>query len=100
MAAVKMLVDGDYHLQDVASILGVHRTTVWRWFQHSEMQRYFDRYYEKQMRNVIREARKAEEAKLKELTAKLDSDNPWEVNAAACAILNRYGDWLREWLNG
>ena len=88
-----MLVDGGYLLQDVASILGVHRTTVWRWFQHSEMRKYFDRYYEKQMRDVIREAKKQEEARMKEIRVRLDSANPWEAYAAAVAVLDRY-DWL------
>ncbi|MCR4886113.1 MAG: helix-turn-helix domain-containing protein [Clostridiales bacterium] len=97
-AAVTMLVDGGYRLQEVAYALGVHRTTVWRWFRHTEMQKYFNRYQEKQFRKIARVMRNEEEARLKKLTAKLDSDNPWLANAAAIAILDRYGDWFKKWL--
>ena len=100
VAAVKMIVDGDYKIQEVAYALGVHRTTVWRWFKHKEMERYFWRYEEKQMRKKFREIERQSEKGMEELQKKLDSPNPWEANAAANAILNRYGDWLREWLKG
>ena len=93
-----MIVDGGYQIQEVASILGVHRTTVWRWFQHKEMQKYYDRYEAKQIRKQFREIGRETRKEMEELQRKLDSSNPWEVNAAANAILNRYGKAFWEWL--
>lgn len=88
-----MIVDGGYKIQEVANILGVHRTTIWRWFQHNEMQRYYWRYEEKKIRKEYREIEKEAIAEAEELSKKLDSPNPWEANAAANLILHKYG-WV------
>lgn len=90
MAAVKMIVDGGYKIQDVASILGVHRTTVWRWFQHREMQKYYDRYEKKKYKEVLRKWRLEARKEARDLEKMLDSSNPWEANAAAVKIMDTF----------
>ena len=94
VAAVKMMVDGDYAIQDIAAILGVHRTTVWRWFQHKEMQKYYDRYEAKKCKEALRQwrqaARRADQKEARDLERKLSSRNPWEANAAAVKIMDAF----------
>ena len=90
-----MLVDGEYPVQEVAAILGVHRTTVWRWFQHKEMRRYYERYADKQVNAELRKARRAAQKEAERLGKLLDSNNPTEAYGAAIKIIDSMGDWLR-----
>lgn len=50
--AVKLLFQGK-KVREVAAIMGVHRTTLWRWFQHPELQTYAARYCESERRKII-----------------------------------------------
>lgn len=87
-----MLVDGEYPIQEVAATLGVHRTTIWRWFQHKEMQRYYGRYYDKkinaEMREIRREVERVWEKRREKISEMLNSDNPAEVYATAIRVID------------
>lgn len=85
--AVKMLWN-DYKVPEIAAELGVHRATLWRWWQHPEMQRYAEKYCTTQARRILSKSFG------NRLCVRLDSTNPWERNAAAGRILDIMAEWL------
>lgn len=88
VAAVKLFVDGDYKVQDVAATLNVNRVTVWRWYQHEEMRRYHERYYRKRISEIKRDFRRTFERKKAKIEAKLAGGNPYIANETANKILD------------
>ena len=99
-AAVKMFWLGGYKIQDVASALGVHRSTLWRWYQHEEMRRYHDWYIRQQMGIMRWKMQDKAEKKAQEIREKLRNGNPVEVNALANDVLDGkiFGVSLMSWL--
>ena len=89
-AAVKMLIDGDYKVQEVAAALNVNRSTVWRWFQHPEMRAFCERYYRKRIAAIKRDIRRGMDRKRARLEAKLTGDNPYVANAIANRVIDVY----------
>lgn len=85
--AVKMLWNG-YKVHEIAATLGVHRATLWRWWQHPDMRAYAEKYTTTQARRIINKAFG------EELSARLESPDPWERNEAAGRILDIMTDWL------
>lgn len=70
-----------YKTREIAAELGVHRTTLWRWFQKPEMQEYYEKRFIYRIRRCIK-------ATTKTLREQLDSNNKWEANKAACALMD------------
>ena len=68
-------------MHEIASELGVHRTTVWRWFQRPNVQQYYARISESECRKILK--RKLEKSQLY-------SDDPVKVNAEANRVLDMY----------
>lgn len=79
--AVRLLFEGE-RVGDIASAVGVHRSTLWRWFRRPEMQRYAKGYFTRRARQLLGgHARHG-------LLDQLDSHNPWEALAAAERLLD------------
>lgn len=85
--AVRLLFEGE-RVGDIAATIGVHRSTLWRWFRRPEMQRYAQGYFARRTRQLL--GRQAQRG----LLDRLDSHNPWEALAAAERVLDALGDWL------
>ena len=87
--AVRMLFEGE-RVGDIAAAVGVHRSTLWRWFRRPEMQRYAQGYYARRTRQLLgSHARHG-------LLDQLDSPDSWEALAAAERVLDALGNWLRQ----
>lgn len=85
--AVRMLFEGE-RVGDIAAAVGVHRSTLWRWFRRPEMQRYAQGYYARRTRQLLgSNARRV-------MIDPLDSPDPREALAAAERVLDALGDWL------
>lgn len=68
VAAAKIFAEGFLSLQDVADKVGVHRSTLWRWWQHKEFRQYCDKVRRQIIRELMRENRKQMRAEIKEMT--------------------------------
>lgn len=80
--AVQMYFDG-MSVPQIASELGFHRTTVWRWFQRPAVQQYYERLSEREIRKICKRVHD-QHMKL------MNSDDPIEANAEANKVLDRY----------
>ena len=70
-------------VHEIASELGVHRTTIWRWFQRPAVRQYYKRLSEREFRKICQ--------RIYDRHMKLlNSDDPIKVNAEANIILDRY----------
>lgn len=79
--AVRMLFEGE-RVGDIAAAVGVHRSTLWRWFRRPEMQRYAQGYFARRTRQLLgSHARRG-------LLDRLDSPDSWEALAAAERLLD------------
>lgn len=78
--AVRLLFEGE-RVGDIAAV-GVHRSTLWRWFRRPEMQRYAQGYYARRTRQLLGSyARRG-------MIDPLDSADPREALAAAERVLD------------
>ena len=87
--AVRMLFEGE-RVGDIAAAVGVHRSTLWRWFRRPEMQRYAKGDFARRTRQLL--GRQAQRG----LLDRLDSPDSWEALAAAERVLDALGNWLRQ----
>ena len=93
--AVRMLYDGD-PVQDVASALGVHRTTIWRWKRKRQYRKEWNRINRNEQRRCERiearmyaerekyweEKRQKAEEKLLKMTENLSINSSKRFNSA------------------
>lgn len=70
-----------YKTREIAAELGIHRTTLWRWFQKPEMQAYYDARFRKRMKRRVR-------ATIRRLEKLMDCDDKEISYNAANAILD------------
>ena len=80
--AAQMVFEG-MKVSQIASELGFHRTTIWRWFQRPAVRQYYKRLSEREFRRIC----KQEYDKHMKL---INSDDPIEANAEANKVLDRY----------
>lgn len=85
--AVRMLFEGE-RVGDIAAAVGVHRSTLWRWFRRPEMQRYAQGYFARRTRQLLGSHAR------RRMIDPLDSPDPREALAAAERVLDALGDWL------
>lgn len=94
--AAQIFAQGDFvTMQEVADRVGVHRSTLWRWLQHREFQRYCERArraavaevmpeYRAQikalLRPIVREMHKAEMRELRERERRWIAEHNAEKN--------------------
>ena len=90
--AAKLFAEG-YTKQAIAFAMGVHRTTVQRWFQHEEVYAYSDKCLDRIIRAKTREIKREAERKSKEILKKLDSLSGYALLAYANKILDRFSPW-------
>lgn len=84
--AAQMVFEG-MKVSQIASELGVHRTTVWRWFQRKEVRQYYERLSERELRKICKRVHD-QHMKL------MNSDDPVEANAEANKVLNMYWEFI------
>lgn len=78
--AVKLLYN-DKSIPEIAEILGVHRSTVWRWFQHQELVKYASWYFNTENGKYLAKARI-------NWLSELDDPDPWKAQRAAVRVLD------------
>lgn len=83
--AAKLLWQGK-KVHEVAVILGVHRTTIWRWWQHPEMEKWARWYFATETGKYLT---KVEEQTL----SQLDDPDPLKAQRAAIRVLDAYS-WM------
>lgn len=66
---------------EVAAALGVHRATLWRWWQREDMQRYALAYWEKERRKILDQGRE-------DCVRMIDSNDPLEAQRAALRVID------------
>ena len=67
----------------IASELGVHRTTVWRWFQRPAVRQYYERLSDREFRKIL-------QREFDKSMSVIDSDDPIKANAEANRVLDMY----------
>ncbi|MBR4908174.1 MAG: helix-turn-helix domain-containing protein [Acidaminococcaceae bacterium] len=67
---------------EIAAVLGIHRSTVWRWFQHEEMREYTQKVFRRNRGRALRKPMK------NALSEAVESGDHWRINAAANRILD------------
>lgn len=86
--AVKLFYQG-MKVHEVAQAIGVHRTTLWRWYHRPEMIRYTERYFEQENKRLFSRC-------IRKLNAELDSKNPNKSYQAALKIIDLcHNSWLQ-----
>lgn len=75
-------------VHEVAEILGVHRTTLWRWYHRPEMVRYAKQY-------CNRARYKLHERMWKKCMAELDSPDPDVSYERALKVVDMYLRWVQ-----
>ena len=92
-AAAVILAEGSYcSIQEAADLMGVHRSTLWRWWQHPEFQRYCERIRRAAVAAAMKEARKETQAVRRELRKKERAF----AKQKAQAQQDEYKHWLIE----
>lgn len=86
--AAKLFAEGK-KTREVAALVGVHRTTLWRWWQHEEMWECSEKVWDARKRKILASCRFVEP-----LAAELEDPDPFKAQAAACRILDKYGPYL------
>ena len=76
--AAKLFAEGK-KTREVAALVGVHRTTLWR----------CEKAWDARKRKILASCRFVEP-----LAAELEDPDPFKVQAAACRILDKYGPYL------
>lgn len=78
--AVKLRWEG-YKTYEIASMLGIHRVTLWRWWQRADVQEYALRYWQRQSARIL-------EAGRNRYLDLLDSSDPLETQKAALEVID------------
>ena len=79
--AVRLLWKG-HKVKEIARMLGVHRTTLWRWFQHPEVVAYAQRYFDRETRRIL--------SKPYEFETALDSSDAQTAQRAALHVMDLF----------
>ena len=79
--AVRLLWKG-HKVKEIARMLNVHRTTLWRWFQHPEVAAYAQRYFDRETRRIF--------AKPFEFETALDSSDAQTAQRAALHVMDLF----------
>lgn len=99
-AAAKIFADGGYYtLQEVADRVGVHRVTLWRWWQRPEFRQLCEKERRQAVAEVKRQARAKWDRELRSLSDKLNSTDGSEALNAADSILDKWGSLMRKGCN-
>ena len=79
--AVRLLWKG-HKVKEIARMLNVHRTTLWRWFQHPEIAAYAQRYFDRETRRILSRPYEFEMA--------LDSSDAQTAQRAALHVMDLF----------
>lgn len=69
--AAKIFAEGFLSLQEVADEVGVHRSTLWRWWQHKEFRQYCEKVRRKVVGDLMREIKKQLRAERMEIEKRI-----------------------------
>lgn len=69
-------------VKEIAAMLHVHRSTLWRWWQRPEMRRYCERYCKRETARIF--------AAPNPLLEELNSPDPWKAERTAVRIIDLY----------
>ena len=78
--AVKLRWEG-YKTHEIASMLSIHRATLWRWWQRDDVQKCALRYWQKESARIL------ESGQNKRLNL-LDSSDPLKTQNAALEVID------------
>ena len=95
-AAAEIFADGGYfYLQEVADKVGVHRTTLWRWWQHKEFRQYCERVRRRIVGKCWRQIQKENRAEIRKLQKGMQKYNQEHKEKQERKKRHEYERWIK-----
>lgn len=95
--AAQIFAQGDFvTLREVADRVGVHRSTLWRWWQHRDFQRYCERVRRAAVAEVMPEYRAQIKALVRPIVREMHKAEMRELREREKKILAEFKRWTAE----